>query len=95
MIKLWANKVLQSSVSADMLQEAVRKVIKCVGECTALFSDVRSMTVQCLLRHALTQVISECIFNSLIVTNSAEENVGFTRVHESLLACTFIPILSN
>ena len=76
-----------------MLQEGVLKVITRVGDRTALFSDLRSMTVQYLLRHALSQVISECIVNSLIVTDSAEENAGFTRVHESLLSCTFISIL--
>jgi hypothetical protein len=93
-INRWASKVLRTAPApAAMLQEAALTDITDVGESTALFSDVRPMTVQCLLRHALTQVISEGIVNSLIVTNSAEENVGLTRVHERLLTRTFIPIL--
>ena len=80
---------------AATLQEAVLADITDVGESTALFSDVRQLTVQFLLRHALNRVISEGIVNSLVVTNSAEENVGLTRVHERLLTRTPIPILFN
>ena len=90
----WASKVLRiAPAPAATLQEAVLTDITDVGERSALFWDVLPITVQCLLRHALTWVISEGIFNSLIVTNSAEENAVLTCVHERLLARTFIPIL--
>lgn len=92
----WASKVLRiAPAPAAALQEAVLADITDVGESTALFSDVRQLTVQFLLRHALNRVISEGIVNSLVVTNSAEENVGLTRVHERLLTRTPIPILLN
>ena len=92
----WASKVLRiAPAPAATLQEAVLTDITDVGERSALFWDVLPITVQCLLRHALTWVISEGIFNSLIVTNSAEENAVLTRVHERLLTRTFIPLLSS
>ena len=78
-----------SPAPAAALQEAVLTDITEVGESTALFTDVQPMTVQSLLQHALVQVISEGVINSLIVTSSAEENLGFTRVHERLLTRTF------
>jgi hypothetical protein len=74
---------------AAALQEAVLTDITDVGESTAQFTDVRPMMVQFLLRHAMAEVISEGIINSLIVTNSAEANFEFTRVHECLLTRTF------
>ena len=78
---------------AAMLQEAVLMDITDEGETSALFSIVLSIKVQYLLRHALTCVISEGIINSLLVANSAEENVALTRVHERLLTRTFVPII--
>jgi hypothetical protein len=74
------------------LQEAVLTDLTDVGESTALFTDVRPMTARCLLRHALAEVISEGIINSLIVSNSVEANFELTRVHERLLTrtCFFI-----
>ena len=71
------------------LQKAILTDIAYVGDSTALFTDVRPMTVQYLLRNALVQVISEGIINSLIVTNSFEANLEFTRAHERLLDRTF------
>ena len=54
--------------------------------------DVTPMQLQCYLRHALSESISEGIINCLIVTNSMEANVQLTRVHEHLFArmyCSF------
>ncbi|KAJ2929363.1 hypothetical protein H1R20_g7717, partial [Candolleomyces eurysporus] len=48
--------------------------------------DVSPMQLQCYLRHALSESISEGIINCLIVTNSMEANVQLTRVHEHLFA---------
>lgn len=46
------------------------------------------MQLQCYLRHALSESISEGIINCLIVTNSMEANVQLTRIHEHLFART-------
>lgn len=42
--------------------------------------------VQALLRHAMSEAVSEGIVNCLIVTNSSEANVQLTRIHEHLFA---------
>jgi len=42
--------------------------------------------VQCLLRHALSETISEGFINCLIVTNSKEANIQLTRIHEHIFA---------
>ena len=55
----------------------------------ALFNGVRPMIVQYLLRHTMAEVISEGIINSLVVTNSAEANLEFVRMHERLYTRTF------
>jgi len=74
-------------VPAARLQEAVLTDLMDVGESTAMFTDVRPTVpvVQSLLRHAMSEVISVGIINSLIVTSSAEANFEFTRIHERLL----------
>jgi hypothetical protein len=88
-INRWASEVLHiAPASVVALQEAVLADIGYVRECTALFTDVRPVKVQYLLRHALAQMISEGIINSLIVTDSVEANLEFTRAHERLLTRT-------
>jgi hypothetical protein len=42
--------------------------------------------VQALLRHVMTETVSEGIINCLIVTNSKDANVQLTRIHEHLFA---------
>jgi hypothetical protein len=52
-----------------------------------------AMQVQNLLRHAISQAISEGIVNCLIVTNSQEANIQLTRIHEHIFArehCAFL-----
>ncbi|KAJ7865662.1 hypothetical protein B0H14DRAFT_3598797 [Mycena olivaceomarginata] len=44
------------------------------------------LIVQCLLRHALAETISEGFINCLIVTNSKEANIQLTRIHEHIFA---------
>jgi len=70
---------------AATLQDAALADLAGAGE-TALFTDVRPMMVQSLLRHAMAEAISEGIINCLIVTSSAEANVQLTRIHEHLFA---------
>ena len=73
---------------AAALQKAILTDIAYVGKSTALFTDVRPVKVQYLLRHAMAQMISEGIISSLIVTNSVEANLEFTPAHERLLTRT-------
>jgi hypothetical protein len=42
--------------------------------------------VQSLLRHAMSEAISEGIVNCLIVTDSTDTNIQLTRIHEHLFA---------
>ncbi|KAH9036030.1 hypothetical protein EDB83DRAFT_2180580, partial [Lactarius deliciosus] len=42
------------------------------------------MMVQCLLRHAMAEVISEGVINSLVVTNSADANLEYVHVRAFL-----------
>ena len=93
-INRWAVEVLHmTSAPTTALQEAVLTDLTDVGESTALFVDARPMVVQSLLQHAISEVISEGIINSLVVSNSSEANSELTHMHERLLARTFLPIL--
>lgn len=51
-----------------------------------MIGDATAMQVQNLLRHAISQAISEGIVNCLIVTNSQEANIQLTRIHEHIFA---------
>lgn len=85
-INRWASEVLRiAPAPAAALQEAALADLTGAGE-SALFTDVRPMMVQSLLRHAMAEAISEGIVNCLIVTSSAEANVQLTRIHEHLFA---------
>lgn len=48
--------------------------------------EATPMQVQNLLRHAMSETISEGIINCLIVTNSGEANDQLTRIHEHIFA---------
>jgi len=48
--------------------------------------DATGMQVQNLLRHAMSQTISEGITNCLIVTDSPETNIQLTRLHEHIFS---------
>lgn len=52
------------------------------------------MQVQTLLRHAMSETISEGYINCLIVTNSSEANIQLTRIHEQIFARAFIYVTS-
>ncbi|KAG8864792.1 hypothetical protein FRB96_003378 [Tulasnella sp. 330] len=49
-------------------------------------SDATPVICQNLLRHAMSEAISEGIVNNLIVTNSPEANIQLTRIHEHIFA---------
>jgi len=85
-IDRWASDVLRIPLApASTLQEAVLKGITEVGENAALFTDVRPTVLQYLLRHAMSEVVSEGVINSLVVSNAVEANIELTRIHERLL----------
>lgn len=71
---------------AAALQEAVLTDLN--GQ-TLPFMDGQPTLVQCLLRHAMAEVISDGMINSFVVTNSVEANLEFVRMHERLFARTF------
>ncbi|KAH8976450.1 hypothetical protein EDB86DRAFT_2823365, partial [Lactarius hatsudake] len=86
-INRWASEVLRTTPApAAALQEAVLTDLAAVGESAVLFTDIRPMVVQSLLRHAMAEVISDGIINSLVVTNSADANLEYNRMHERLFA---------
>jgi hypothetical protein len=57
-----------------------------VGGTEPVSPEVTAMQVQNLLRHAMSETISEGIINCLIVTNSSEANIQLTRIHEHIFA---------
>jgi hypothetical protein len=50
------------------------------------------MQVQNLLRHGMSEMISEAVVNCLMVTNSSEANIQLTRIHEQIFARAFLGI---
>jgi hypothetical protein len=88
-IDRWASEVLRMTLVPASTLQAVLTGLTEVGDSAALFTDVRPPVLQYLLRHAMSEVISEGIINSLIVSNSSEANIEFTRIHERLLTRTF------
>ena len=94
-INRWAGEVLRlAPAPAAALQDAALADLAGAGE-SALFTDVRPMMVQSLMRHAMAECISDGIINCLIVTSSAEANVQLTRIHEHLFArkCLIIVLI--
>jgi len=92
-INRWAGEVFRlAPAPAAALQDAALADLAGAGE-SGLFTDVRSMMVQSLLRHAMAECISDGIINCLIVTSSAEANVQLTRIHEHLFARKCLIIL--
>jgi hypothetical protein len=92
-INRWAGEVFRlAPAPAAALQDAALADLAGAGE-SVLFTDVRPMMVQSLLRHAMAECISDGIINCLIVTSSAEANVQLTRIHEHLFASKCLVIL--
>jgi hypothetical protein len=68
-----------------MLKDAVLTDVSSAGD-TGLYMEARPMLVQCLLRHAMAEAISEGFINCLIVTSVADANIQLARIHEHLFA---------
>jgi hypothetical protein len=75
------------------LQDAALADVAGAGDTVLFTPDAQPVMVQSLLRHAMSEVISDGIINCLIVTSSAEANIQLTRIHEHLFARTSPPPL--
>jgi hypothetical protein len=82
LINRWAADIVQNPpVPIDELYRAVASDLNMEdGE------ETTPMVLQHLLRHAMSETISEGVVNCLMVTNSGEANVQLTRLHEHLFA---------
>ncbi|KAJ7126675.1 hypothetical protein C8R44DRAFT_779225 [Mycena epipterygia] len=86
LINRWASDIIrQPPAPLHLICDATLNDIVNGQEAASTFSGT-SMQVQCLLRHALAETISEGFINCLIVTNSKEANIQLTRIHERIFA---------
>ncbi|KAJ7364433.1 hypothetical protein DFH08DRAFT_273345 [Mycena albidolilacea] len=86
LINRYASDILrQPPEPVELICEAALNDIVSAAEVASTFTGT-SMQVQCLLRHALAETISEGFINCLIVTNSKEANIQLTRIHEHIFA---------
>jgi len=88
-INRWAADVLRTPPCSlnDLRRAALTDIFDGYLPETDPYSfDATGMQVQNLLRHALSQTISEGIVNCLIVTDSPEANIQITRVHEHIFS---------
>ncbi|KAF8917274.1 hypothetical protein CPB85DRAFT_1286793 [Mucidula mucida] len=84
LINRWASDIARNPPAPF---EAICDAV--LGDIVGGGSDVvlgTSMHVQYLLRHAMSETISEGIINCLMVTNSSDANIQLTRIHEHLFA---------
>ncbi|KAJ6507842.1 hypothetical protein C8R47DRAFT_1174251 [Mycena vitilis] len=86
LINRWASDIIrQPPAPLDVICEATLSDIVGGVEFASLYGGT-PMQVQCLLRHALAETISEGYINCLIITNSKEANIQLTRIHERIFA---------
>ncbi|KAJ7145151.1 hypothetical protein C8R43DRAFT_1088788 [Mycena crocata] len=86
LINRWASDIIrQPPTPLEFIYEASLNDIVNGPESASIFSGT-PMQVQCLLRHALAETVSEGFINCLIVTNSKEANIQLTRIHEHIFA---------
>ncbi|KAF7336878.1 Pentafunctional AROM polypeptide [Mycena venus] len=86
LINRFASDIIRKPPApVHLICEAALNDIVSGTEAAATFSGT-PMQVQCLLRHALAETISEGFINCLIVTNSKEANIQLTRIHEHIFA---------
>ncbi|KIJ67026.1 hypothetical protein HYDPIDRAFT_26435 [Hydnomerulius pinastri MD-312] len=85
LINRWAAEVVRVPPANldDLYAGAVGDL---TGSYDSLPAGATPMQVQNILRHAMSEVISEQIVNCFIVTNSPEANVQLTRIHEHLFS---------
>ncbi|KAH8100997.1 hypothetical protein BXZ70DRAFT_937022 [Cristinia sonorae] len=88
-INRWAADIVRSPPCSlnDIRQAALSDIFDgYVQEIEPYPFDATGIQVQNLLRHAMSQTISEGIMNCLIVTDSPEANIQLTRIHEHIFS---------
>ncbi|KAJ3935591.1 MAG: hypothetical protein NXY57DRAFT_887550 [Lentinula lateritia] len=85
MINRWASDIVRSPPVSliDLCGAILNDLASTITE-TAPRYDGSSIQVQSLLRHIISETISEGIINCLVVTNSPEANDQLTRIHEHI-----------
>ncbi|KAJ4477341.1 hypothetical protein J3R30DRAFT_3290858 [Lentinula aciculospora] len=87
MINRWASDIVRNPpVSLIELCGAILNDLSSTITDTPPRYDGSSIQVQSLLRHIISETISEGIINCLVVTNSPEANDQLTRIHEHIFA---------
>ncbi|KAF5391656.1 hypothetical protein D9757_002485 [Collybiopsis confluens] len=86
MINRWASEVVKSQVPLVELCNAILQDLAPTAPETLPQYDGSSMQVQSLLRHVMSETISEGVINCLVITNSPEANDQLTRIHEHIFA---------
>jgi len=87
MINRWASDIVRSPPVPlkDLCGAILGDLAATITENPPQYND-SSIQVQSLLRHVMSETISEGIINCLIVTNSPEANDQLTRIHEHIFA---------
>ncbi|KAK0236063.1 hypothetical protein EDD85DRAFT_839187 [Armillaria nabsnona] len=86
LINRWASEIVRSPpASFDVICSAVLSDVPSGPDVAAQIKGT-SMQVQYMLRHAMSETISEGIINCLMVTNSTDANIQLARIHEHLFA---------
>lgn len=92
-INRWASDVVRApQASLDDLRAAAFADL--LGVQVELSDATRPAQVQNLLRHAMSETISEGVINCLIVTSSSEANIQLSHIHEHIFARTPPPFRS-
>ncbi|KDQ56979.1 hypothetical protein JAAARDRAFT_156976 [Jaapia argillacea MUCL 33604] len=86
LINRWAADIIRTPPAPlEVIRDAVLSDLT-DGDFEPSSIPATPMKVQSLLRHAMSESISEGIVNCLIVTDSPEANIQLTRIHEHLFA---------
>ncbi|KAJ3844808.1 hypothetical protein EV361DRAFT_804802 [Lentinula raphanica] len=87
MINRWASDIVRNPPVPliDLCGAILNDLASTITDTTPRY-DGSSIQVQSLLRHIISETISEGIINCLVVTNSPEANDQLTRIHEHIFA---------
>jgi len=86
LINRWAADIVRAPPAPiDQLYNLIMSDLM-QGEAPPVAGIATGMQVQNLLRHVMSEAISEGIINCLIVTDSTEANIQLSRIHEHLFA---------
>ncbi|KIM84205.1 hypothetical protein PILCRDRAFT_68009 [Piloderma croceum F 1598] len=85
LINRWAADIIRTP-PVPLKEIYYALLIDLVGGYEPIAVEPHPMQVQNLLRHAMSETISEAVVNCLMVTNSSEANIQLTRIHEQIFA---------